>query len=80
MPYGYYEFIRFSALIGFAILAFQAHQSGREIEMLICASLALLFQPFFKVALGRELWNIVDIVVGVGLILSIFIRGGEKKA
>jgi len=80
MPYGYYEFIRFSALIGFAILAFQAHQSGREIEMLICASLSLLFQPFFKVALGRELWNIVDIVVGVGLILSIFIRGGEKKA
>jgi hypothetical protein len=79
MPYGYYEFIRFSALIGFAILAYQAHQAGREIEMLICASLALLFQPFFKVALGRELWNIVDVVVGVGLILSIFIKPKEKK-
>ena len=79
MPYGYYEFIRFSALIGFAILAFQAHQAGRETEMLICASLALLFQPFFKVALGRELWNIVDVVVGVGLIISIFIKRKEKQ-
>lgn len=79
MPYGYYEFIRFSALIGFAILAFQAHQSGREIEMFICASLALLFQPFFKVALGRELWNFVDVVVGVGLIMSIFIKPKAKQ-
>ena len=80
MPYGYYEFIRFSALIGFAILAFQAHQVGGEIEMVIWVSLALLFQPFFKVALGRELWNIVDVVVGMGLIISIFIRRGEKKS
>ncbi len=79
MPYGYYEFIRFSSLIGFAILAFQSHQSGREIEMVIWASLALLFQPFFKVALGRELWNIVDVVVGIGLIISTFMKRKEKK-
>ncbi|WP_425595438.1 DUF6804 family protein [Polaribacter atrinae] len=25
---------------------------------------------FFKIALGRELWNIVDAIVGIGLILS----------
>jgi hypothetical protein len=30
--------------------------------------LALLFQPFFKIALGRTLWNIVDVIVGIGLI------------
>lgn len=34
--------------------------------------LALLFQPFFKIALGRELWNVVDVVVGIGLIISVF--------
>jgi len=28
MPYGYYQFIRFAALIGFAILAYQAHAQG----------------------------------------------------
>jgi len=36
----------------------------------------LLFQPFFKIALGRELWNVVDVVVGVGLLVSVF---QEKK-
>ena len=31
--------------------------------------LALLFQPFFKVTLGRTLWNIVDVIVGLGLLV-----------
>jgi hypothetical protein len=74
MPYGYYQFVRFAALIGFAILAYQANQQGRQTEMIIYGGLALLFQPFFKVALGRQMWNIIDVVVGLGLIISIFIK------
>jgi hypothetical protein len=33
--------------------------------------LAILFQPFFKIALGRALWNIVDVFVGVWLLISL---------
>jgi hypothetical protein len=33
-----------------------------------------LFQPIFKIALGRDLWNIVDVFVGVGLIVSVVIK------
>jgi hypothetical protein len=39
--------------------------------MIIYVALAILFQPFFKIALGRELWNIVDGIVGIGLIVSL---------
>ncbi len=39
--------------------------------------LALLFQPLIKIALGRELWNIVDVVVGIYLIASLFVK--QKK-
>ena len=74
MPYGYYQFVRFSGLVGFAVLAYQAHEQGRQTEMIIYAGLALLFQPFFKIALGREMWNIVDVIIGVGLLVSIFIK------
>lgn len=74
MPYGYYQFVRFAGLIGFVILAYQAHEKGRQTEMIIYGGLALLFQPFFKIALGREIWNIVDVIVGVGLIVSIFFK------
>ena len=80
MPYGYYQFVRFAGLIGFAILAYQANQQGRQTEMIIYGGLALLFQPFFKIALGREMWNIVDVVVGIGLILSIFIKSKSEKS
>jgi len=74
MPYGYYEFVRFAGLVGFAILAFQAHEEGKKGESVLYGALALLFQPFFKIALGREIWNLVDVVVGIGLILSVFKR------
>jgi len=28
------------------------------------------------IALGRELWNVVDVIMGVGLLVSVFV---EKK-
>ena len=74
MSYGFYQFVRFAGLIGFAILAYQANQQGRQTEMIIYGGLALLFQPFFKVALGRQMWHIVDVIVGLGLIISIFLK------
>ena len=78
MPYGFYQFVRFAGLIGFAILAYQANQQGRQTEMIIYGGLALLFQPFFKVALGRQMWNVVDVVVGIGLLISIFMKPKES--
>lgn len=74
MPYGFYQFVRFAGLVGFAILAYQANQKGRQTEMIVYGALALLFQPFFKIALGRQLWNVVDVVVAIGLILSLFVK------
>lgn len=74
MPYGFYQAVRFAGLIGFAVLAYQANQQGRQTEMIVYGGLALLFQPFFKVALGRQMWNIIDVVVGLCLIISIFLK------
>ena len=71
MPYGYFQLVRFLALIGFGFLAYQANQQAQQTKMIIYGALALLFQPFFKVALGRELWNVVDVIVGVGLLVSL---------
>lgn len=73
MPYGYYQLVRFLALVGFGFLAYQAHEQDNLSATFIYVTLALLFQPFFKVALGRELWNIIDVVVGAGLLVSLFI-------
>lgn len=79
MTYGYYQFVRLSGLIGFTILAYQANQQGRQKAMIIYGGLALLFQPIFKIALDRQMWNIVDVVVGIGLLISIFMKSKESQ-
>jgi hypothetical protein len=74
MPYGYYQLVRFIALVGFAILAYKENEQGRKTGAIIYVCLGILFQPLVKIALGRQIWNIIDVVVGIGLIVSIFIR------
>jgi hypothetical protein len=78
MPYGFYQLVRFVALIGFGILAYQAYKNENQTETIIYGGLALLFQPLFKIALGREIWNIVDVVVGIGLLLTLM-KNGKKS-
>jgi hypothetical protein len=41
--------------------------------------MAVLFQPLFKIALGRTLWNIVDVIAAVGLIISLFIKTEKEE-
>lgn len=72
MPYGYYQLVRFIAMVAFALLAFKANEQNNSTMLIVYGTLALLFQPFIKISLGRELWNLVDLVVGIGLIVSIY--------
>jgi hypothetical protein len=53
MPYGFYQFVRFAGLIGFAVLTYQKNQHGGQTEMIIYSGLALLFQPILKIPLCR---------------------------
>ena len=70
MPYGYYQLYRFIAMGTFFYLAFA--EQGKKEWMIVWIVSGLLVQPFFKVALGREMWNIVDSIWAVLLIVSIF--------
>lgn len=74
MPYGYYELVRIIAIVGFSVLAYLVYLQKRYTEMVIYIGLVLLFQPFVKIALGRELWNFVDVIVAVWLFSSIFLK------
>ena len=74
LPYGYYQAVRFIGMLGFILLAYFSNQQNYKVEAIIYIALALLFQPFIKVALGRTVWNIVDMIVSVGLIISLFVK------
>ena len=69
MPYGYYIFVRFVSMVAFGLTAYRYYTQRKVALTITFASLALLFQPFIKVALGRTMWNIVDVIVAVLLVV-----------
>ena len=71
MPYGFYQIVRFVAMAAFSYLSYDYFKVKQDVYGIIFALLALLFQPFFKIALGRTIWNIIDIIVAIGLICLI---------
>jgi uncharacterized protein YacL len=79
MPYGFYELVRFAATAAFAFLSYDYFKSKKDGMGFLFAALALLFQPFFKIALGRTLWNVIDVVVAVALFYFIVNTVKKKK-
>lgn len=78
MPYGYYMMVRTVGMIGFVLLAYNALQDDDIKHVILYAGLAILFQPLHKIALGRTLWNIVDVVVAVYLIYTLTTEKKEQ--
>jgi hypothetical protein len=78
MPYGYFQFVRFAGMVTFGYFAYIANERGAKAEAIIFAVLAVLFQPLIKISLGREIWNIVDVIVAVGLLITLFIKVPQK--
>ena len=70
MPYGYYQLYRFLALGAFIYLAYE--EQDKKEWMIVWLMSALLVQPIFKIALGREIWNMVDIAFALILMISAF--------
>lgn len=79
MPYGFYELVRFAATAAFAYLSYDYFKSKKDGMGFLFAALALLFQPFFKIALGRTIWNVVDILVAIALFYFIVNSIKKKK-
>jgi len=78
MPYGYFQIVRFLALVGFGLLAYQSNENKQTELTIFFVGFALLFQPFIKIALGRQIWNIVDVLVSIFLIATIYLESKRK--
>ena len=68
MPYGYYQLLRFVAMIVFGINAYNYGVKENSLLMITMGTLALLFQPLFPITLGKMIWNIVDVIVAIFLL------------
>ena len=80
MPYGYFQLVRFLGMVGFGALAYWDKEDGRDGLAIFWLLSAVLINPFFKFALGRELWNAVDVAWAVVLAATIFVPAGTRNA
>jgi len=78
MPYGFYSFVRFAASAAFCFFAYEAKKSENKDRMILFIILAVLFQPFVKIPLGRSIWNIIDVVVAIYLFYILFRHISDK--
>jgi len=66
-------------MVVFAAMAYGYWQKEKKPLAVTFGALALLFQPFAKIALGREMWNVVDVIVAIGLIVMVIADKKETK-
>lgn len=78
-PYGYYVLLRFVCCAVFAFLTVQAIRQENERWAWILGVIAMIYNPFIRLALNRELWSIVNIVtVGIAVASVFMLRGQER--
>ena len=80
MPYGYFMLVRFVMMAAFGFMAYRYFVIKKSIAAWVFVLLAVLFQPIYKIVLGRGIWNALDVVVATFLIILYVVeRRLEKK-
>jgi len=70
--YDYYVLLRFVTCGAAAHSSYLAFEQRRRTWPWLLAALALLFNPVFPVHLGRDVWKVVDVLVALFLLASIY--------
>jgi hypothetical protein len=71
-PYGFFTLLRFVVFASSAYVAWMAYEAQKERWIWIFGFLAVLFNPFIVIHLDREIWSVIDLIVGVFMIISLF--------
>lgn len=81
-PYGYYILLRWVLCGAFSFLAVQAINQGKQGWLFVFGITALIYNPFLRVHLTREIWTVVNVVTIVLVVASIFVieKNSFKKS
>lgn len=69
MPYGYFMLVRWSTMLILGYVGWKLYTSNKVEFAYLFFGIAILFNPIIKIALGRFLWNVVDVLLAAFLIL-----------
>ena len=78
-PYGFFTLLRFVVFAISAYVAWMSYEAKKEKWVWIFGFLAVLFNPFIVIHLNREIWSVIDLIVGLFMIISVFVLKLENK-
>lgn len=78
MPYWYYQLVRIFGTIGFAYLAYNDYKNKIRFTPYVFGVAAILLNPIAKISFGREMWNVIDVVLAVIVFLTILLQDKLK--
>ena len=78
-PYGFFTLLRFAVFAISAYIAWMSYEAKKEKWVWIFGFLAVLFNPFIVIHLNRETWSVIDLIVGIFMIVSVFVLKFEHK-
>jgi len=80
LPYGYYTLLRWVVTASAIFLVYIAYELEKKFWIVPMAIVAILFNPIAPIHLNKETWVIIDFVVAVLFLISIFkIKISESK-
>ena len=71
-PYGFFTLLRFVVFASSTYIVWMAYEAKKEKWVWIFGFIAVLFNPFIVIHLNREIWSIIDLIIGVFMIISLF--------
>jgi len=75
LPYGYFQYLRFAAFLGFGWLAYHEITEKRPFTGVLALALAILFNPILKIRLKRSDWETMDGLTAFYLALWLIVGG-----
>jgi hypothetical protein len=71
MPYSYYQLVRFIGMLSFIWFAYFDNENRNKPLAIFWVCSAILINPIIKISLGRVIWNIVDLIWALILIMTL---------
>lgn len=79
LPYGYFTLLRFIVCAVGAYIAYKVYENSKEsLWVWVFSGIAILFNPIIPIHFERETWVIIDLIVGLFFLLSIFFIKTKK--
>lgn len=78
-PYGFFTLLRFVVFAISAYVAWMSYEVKKEKWVWIFGFIAVLFNPFIIIHFNRKTWSIIDLIVGIFMIISVFVLKLERK-